>query len=122
MNRKVLIVDDTNFARLRLKKMLEDTKYEVIGEAGDGEEALLLLKDIKPDIITLDMNMPKMDGITFLKKFRSVNTTTKIIVMSAVGHEIAINKIIAEGANGFLKKPFQQPELLLALSKMYLNE
>ena len=120
MSRKLLIVDDTNFARLRLKKLLEETNYEVIGEAGDGEEALRMLKDINPDIITLDMNMPVMDGMTFIKKFRSVNKKTKIIVMSAVGHDIAVTRAIEEGADGFLKKPFQQPELLLALSKLYI--
>lgn len=113
-----MIIDDTNFARLRLKKLLENTQYEVVGEAEDGEEALHMLGSIKPDIITLDMNMPKMDGMTFLKKFRSVNKTTKIIVMSAVGHEIAINNVMMAGANGFLKKPFQQGELIVLLNKI----
>ncbi|MGS2720448.1 protein-glutamate methylesterase/protein-glutamine glutaminase [Paraglaciecola aestuariivivens] len=106
---KVLIVDDSTFFRRRIKQILEeDTELEVVGEAKDGEEALALVKSLNPDVVTMDVEMPVMDGITAVKNIMAYKTVP-IIMFSSLTHEGAQSTFDAldAGAVDFLPKKFE---------------
>ena len=84
MAKTVLITDDTAFMRMTLKNVIEKNGYTVVGEAGDGEQAVAMYKELQPDLVTMDITMPKMDGITAIKEIMKVDPKAKIIVCSAM--------------------------------------
>ncbi|MDR0832052.1 MAG: response regulator [Bacillales bacterium] len=115
----VLIVDDGSFMRLIIKKMLEKSgKYEVIGEAIDGQEALQLVKELNPDIITMDINMPRMNGLVALKEILDINPQAKVIMITSLGMEENVKKAIELGAAGFIVKPFEESHLYAVLENI----
>lgn len=120
--KKVFMIDDADFAKSYLRKILSNSNFQVIGEASNGEEGIRMLASLSPDIITVDMNMPIMDGLEFIKKFRSVNKEIKIILISAVGHEMAVTKAISAGANDFLTKPVKPSSLFRILHNFFPDE
>ena len=81
---KILLIDDAQISRNLLKEYIENTKHEVIGEAENGIEGLQKYKELKPDLIILDMRMPKMTGIEFLKEINDMDENVKVLVCSAV--------------------------------------
>ena len=111
----VLIVDDAVFMRTVLKKMLEESGYEVVGEASNGVEAISKAKDLKPDIVTLDITMPEMDGVTALPKILESSPDTKVIMCSAMGQQPMVVDAIKNGAKDFIVKPFQKARVLQAI-------
>ena len=116
----VLVVDDLAFVKLVLKEILEKAGFRVVGQAGDGEEALRLYREKQPDVVLLDITMPKMDGITALREMRSISTHAKIIMCSALGQQRLIVQAIQLGATDFIVKPFR-PERVIASVKKALN-
>ena len=114
----VLIVDDTNFMRTSLKKILIDNGFEVVGEAENGEIAYKKYMQLCPDIVTMDITMPILDGIEGLKKIKSFDENAKVIMITAMGQEAMVRDAILSGAKGFIVKPFKAETVVSVLSKL----
>jgi two-component system chemotaxis response regulator CheY len=109
---KILIVDDTLFMRTLLKNILFSGGHTIVGEAGDGEEGVGRYKDLKPDLVTMDVVMPKLNGIEALKAIKALDPQARVIMCSAVGQEQMVKLAIRSGARGYIIKPFQAPKVL----------
>lgn len=118
MAKRVLIVDDAAFMRMLLKDIITKAGYEVVGEAANGVEAVEKYKELKPDVVTMDITMPEMDGITAIKKIREIDPNAKIIVCSAMGQQAMVIEAIQAGAKDFIVKPFQHSRVIEALQKL----
>ncbi len=116
--KRVLIVDDASFMRMSIKTMLEKGGYEVAGEAGNGLEAVSKYKELKPDIVTMDITMPEMDGIEALKLIMQYDSKAKIIMVSAMGQETLVKQSILNGAKTFIVKPFKEEQVIQSLNKL----
>lgn len=110
-----LVVDDAIFMRTVLKKMLADAEFKVIGEAGNGMQAIEMAKMLQPDIVTLDITMPEMDGINAIEKILEVSPNSKIIMCSAMGQHSKVVDAIKKGAKDFIVKPFEKARVLQAI-------
>ncbi|MDF2945987.1 MAG: response regulator [Bacillales bacterium] len=117
MAHKILIVDDAAFMRMMIKDILTKNGYDVVGEAADGAQAVEMYKEHSPDLVTLDITMPEMDGITALKQIRSMNPNAKVIMCSAMGQQAMVIDAIQAGAKDFIVKPFQAERVLEAIAK-----
>jgi len=115
--KRVLVVDDAAFMRLSLRTTLEKNGYEVVGEAGNGIKAIEMYKLLKPEIVTMDITMPDMDGIEALGEIIKFDSKANVIMLSAMGQEIKIREAVILGAKGFIIKPFKEEYLLKAISK-----
>ncbi len=111
----IMIVDDSRTSRKLLRDLLERGGFEVIGEAGDGEEGWLLYKELKPDIVTMDITMPKMDGIESLTMIKKENPDAKIVMITAAGQNEKMVEALKRGATDFLVKPFEEEKVLTTL-------
>ena len=110
-----LIVDDAIFMRTVIKKILTDANFTVLGEAGNGLQAIEMAKQLQPDIMTLDITMPELDGIGAIEKILEVSPNTKIIMCSAVGQHHKVVESIQKGAKDFIVKPFEKTRVLQAI-------
>lgn len=117
MGNKVLIVDDAAFMRMMIKDILEKNGYEVVGEAQNGLEAVEKYDELRPDLVTMDITMPEMDGIEALKKIREINSDATVIMCSAMGQQAMVIDAIQAGAKDFIVKPFQAERVLEAVKK-----
>lgn len=108
---KILIVDDSNIIRRAIEKYLYEFELECVGTAGDGESALELFREHLPDIVTLDITMPRMDGLSCLEKIMQIKPDTRVLIISALKDPATGLQAIRKGARGFLPKPFTQQEL-----------
>ena len=115
---RVLISDDSVFMRLVLKKLLTENGYEVVGEASDGKQAVQLFKALKPDLVTMDITMPVMDGIEAVKRIHEEDPLARIIMVTAIGQRDVIGEAINAGASGFIIKPFEGGEVLRTIVKI----
>lgn len=115
---KILITDDAAFMRMMLKDILVQGGHEVVGEAANGAEAVDLYNQLKPDLVTMDITMPQMDGITALKKIRETTPGAKIVMCSAMGQQAMVIEAIQAGAQDFIVKPFQAQRVLEAIKKL----
>jgi len=118
VGKKVLIVDDAAFMRMMIKNILTKNGFEVVGEASNGVEAVELYKKLKPDLVTMDITMPEMDGIEALKKIKEIDPNAKVIMVSAMGQQQLVIEAIQAGAKDFIVKPFQPDRLLEAVNKV----
>lgn len=116
--KRVLIVDDTVFMRMSLKMMLENNGFEVVGEAENGKVGVRKYKELKPDIVTMDITMPEMTGIEALKEIRNLDPKAKVIMVSALGQEPMVKEAVLNGAKTFIVKPFKEEHLIQTLSKI----
>lgn len=112
----VLMVDDSAVSRKVLRNILEKGGYEVIGEAVNGEEGYLKYKELKPDIVTMDITMPVMDGIESLSLIKRENEDTKVVMITASGQREKMVEALKRGAEEFILKPFEEEEILKTLS------
>lgn len=117
---KILVVDDANLARAMLKKILEDNGYKEVLEAANGIEAVDFYQEHRPDLVTMDITMPEMDGITAIKKIMEIDPNANIIVCSALGQKDVVMEAISAGAKHFLVKPFE-PDKVLKVIKALLS-
>jgi two-component system, chemotaxis family, chemotaxis protein CheY len=113
----ILIVDDAAFMRMMIKDILTKNGFQVVGEAADGVQAIEKYKEFMPDLITMDITMPEMDGITALKEIKKINPNVKVIMCSAMGQQAMVIDAIQAGARDFIVKPFQADRVLEAISK-----
>ena len=117
MATSVLIVDDAAFMRMMIKDILEKNDFQVIGEAADGQQAVELYKEHSPELVTMDITMPEMDGITALKEIRKHDLNATVIMCSAMGQQAMVIDAIQAGAKDFIVKPFQADRVLEAINK-----
>jgi len=118
MAKRVLVTDDALFMRTTLKNILLQNGYEVCGEAANGKEAVELFTSLKPDIVTMDITMPEMDGISALKAIREIDPEAKVIMCTAMGQKNMVVEAVQAGAKDFIVKPFQPDRVLAAVSKL----
>ncbi|RSK34632.1 response regulator [Hymenobacter metallilatus] len=112
MKNRILIVDDSFYMRTMLKNMLTDAGYEVVGEAANGQQALEMATDTKPDLITLDVILPDNTGLDVLKGIRQEQPDVKVVMCSAVGQEVIVNEALESGATAYIVKPFSEEKVL----------
>ncbi|WP_281165292.1 response regulator [Liquorilactobacillus sicerae] len=117
MGKKILIVDDAVFMRIKLKDILEKNGYEVAGEAQNGKEAIEKYQSVSPDLVTMDITMPEVDGIQALKKIRENDGSAKVIMCSAMGQQGMVMDAIKAGAIDFIVKPFDTERVIKAVDK-----
>jgi two-component system chemotaxis response regulator CheY len=115
---KIMIVDDAAFMRITIKNMLQKSEHEVVGEAENGRVAVEKYRELKPDIVTMDITMPEMDGLAALKAIRAEDPNAKIIMVSAMGQEAMVRDAVLNGARGFIVKPFKEDGILAAINKL----
>lgn len=114
--KKILIVDDAIFMRKSLRMILEQSNYEVVGEAENGQDALEQYKLLKPDIVTMDITMPVMNGIDSLKAIVQEDSKANVVMISAVGQESYVKEAIISGAKSFIIKPFKGETVIQILN------
>lgn len=115
---KVLIVDDAAFMRMMIKDILEKGGFEIVGEANNGLKAVELFKKEKPDVVTMDITMPDMDGIEAVKAIKEFDPAAKVIMCSAMGQQTMVMDAIKAGAKDFIVKPFQPDRVIEAVTKV----
>jgi two-component system chemotaxis response regulator CheY len=114
MARSVLVVDDSAFMRNLLKQLLEDD-HEVVGEAENGVEAVELYRELAPDVVTMDVVMPIRNGIEATAEIKSIDPNSSVIMCTSVGQEEKMREAVEAGADGYITKPFQKPNVLEAI-------
>ena len=114
---RILVVDDAAFMRKMVSDALTKGGHEVVGEAGNGVEAVARFQELKPELTTLDITMPEKDGLSALKDIMALDPSAKVIMCSALGQEAKVIESIRSGAKDFVVKPFQQDRVLAALDK-----
>ena len=118
MGNNILVVDDAAFMRMMVKDILTKGGYNVVGEAENGVVAVQKYSELKPDLVTLDITMPEMDGIQALKKIKEVDGGANVIMCSAMGQQSMVIEAIQNGAKDFIVKPFQADRVLEAVKKV----
>ena len=114
----ILIVDDSRTSRKMLRNILEENGHKVVDEAADGQEGVKKYQATKPDIVTMDITMPIVDGVEALKMIKAMHSEAKVIMVTAAGQRNKMIECIKEGADEFLTKPFEQGEILVVISKI----
>lgn len=115
---KILIVDDAAFMRMMIKNILIKEGYDVVGEAENGAQAIEKYKELNPDLVTMDITMPEMDGISAVKEIMKINKGAKVVMCSAMGQQAMVIDAIQAGAKDFIVKPFQPDRVIEAISKV----
>lgn len=108
---KLLIVDDSNIMRRAIEKYVKPFDLDIVGTAADGEAALALFRQHLPDLVTLDITMPRMDGLVCLDEIMRIKPSTRVLVISALKDPATGLQALRKGARGFLPKPFTEAEL-----------
>jgi two-component system, chemotaxis family, chemotaxis protein CheY len=115
---KLMIVDDSNIMRRRIERSQNFDELELIGTAGNGVEAIELFKKADPDVVTMDLTMPQMDGIECISKLVELKPAIRILVISALADKATAVEAMEKGANGFLNKPFTDRQLNEAMADL----
>lgn len=118
MGKKVLIVDDADFMRMMIRDILTKNGYEIAGEATDGNSALAKYKEVAPDLVTMDITMPEMDGVESVKAILNYDPDARIIMVSAIGQQAIVIDAIQAGAKDFIVKPFEPERVIEAVCKV----
>ena len=116
--KRVLIVDDAAFMRMSLKKILEENGLEVVGEAENGRIGVQKYNELRPDIVTMDITMPEMDGISALKGIMAIDPNAKVVMISAMGQESFVRESILTGAKNFIVKPFNREHVIRVINSL----
>ncbi|MCR5156438.1 MAG: response regulator [Butyrivibrio sp.] len=122
MQRKVLIADDTALMRELIRGALPVEEYTIVGEAKSGVDAIEMYKATKPDVMILDINMPKMNGIDALSEIMKIDPQAKVIMCSDQKYESMIMMALKKGAKDFVIKPFTSYDILLAVKKLFNDQ
>ena len=118
MKKRILIIDDSMFIRTLINDAVIAAGYEVVGQAGTGEEGISLALELKPDLITLDNILPDMVGLDIVRVLKSEEKlASKIIMLSAVGQESVVQQGLALGAEEYLTKPFDASQMIASIKK-----
>ena len=117
MGLRVLVVDDAAFMRMMIKDILSKNGFEVVGEGANGLQAVEKYKELKPDLTTMDITMPEMNGIDAVKAIKAIDGSARIVMVSAMGQQPMVIEAIQAGATDFIVKPFQPDRVVEALNK-----
>jgi two-component system, chemotaxis family, chemotaxis protein CheY len=115
---KLMIVDDSNIMRRRIERSNQFEELELVGTAGNGVEAIEMFKKMDPDVVTMDLTMPQMDGIECISKLVALKPAIRILVISALADKATAVEAMEKGANGFLNKPFTDRQLNEAIADL----
>ncbi|MFD1735921.1 response regulator [Bacillus salitolerans] len=115
---RILIVDDAKFMRVTLSNILQKGDHEIVGEAENGTQAIQLFEELSPDLVTMDITMPEMNGLDALKAIKNKAPQAKIIMCSAMGQQKMVVEAIEAGAKDFIVKPFEESRVLEAINRV----
>ena len=115
---KLMIVDDSNLMRRRIERSQQFEELQLVGTAADGVEALDLFRRTDPDVVTMDITMPHMDGIECISRLVALKPEVRILVVSALADKATAVEAMEKGANGFLNKPFTDRQLNEAIAEL----
>lgn len=118
----VLMVDDSKTSRRILRATLERGGFTIVGEASNGEEGYIKYKELKPDIVTMDITMPSMDGIESLTLIKKVDSDAKVVMITAAGQKEKMVEALKRGAEEFITKPFEDDKVLETLNRVVGKE
>jgi two-component system chemotaxis response regulator CheY len=116
--KKVLIVDDAALMRMTIRNILVKNGFEDVEEAANGLEGLQKYKELRPDIVTMDITMPEMTGLEALKSIMEFDSAAKIVMVSAMGQESMVREAIMYGAKSFIIKPFREDHVMKTISEI----
>ena len=119
---EIMVVDDAAFMRVSLIKIIQKAGHRIIDEAENGQEAVAKYKEIEPDLVTMDITMPKMDGLEAVKKITEYDSNANIIMCSAMGQKALVIETIDAGARDFILKPFNERFVLKAINRTLEND
>ena len=115
---RILVVDDSLLARNNLKNILQNGKHEVVGEAIDGKQAVDQYQSLKPDIVTMDITMPNVNGIDSLKEIIASDPKARVVMITALGQGGKILEALNSGARHYIAKPFESDKVLEAIREV----
>jgi two-component system chemotaxis response regulator CheY len=118
MKARILIADDASFMRQMIREIIEPEGYEVVGEATNGIEAVEQYVELRPDIVTMDIVMPKRSGIDAVKGILAEDAGAQVVMCSALGQETLVQEALQAGARDFIVKPFKPDAVLTTLNKI----
>ena len=118
MAARILIVDDALFMRNMLRNIFSESGFDVVGEAQNGNEAVEKYRELKPDLVTMDIVMPEKNGIEALKEIMGEDAGARIVICSALGQESLIMEALEAGARDFIVKPFKPPKVIEVTQKV----
>lgn len=118
---KILIVDDAVFIRKVLRGILQELGEEVVGEASSGNEALRMVKEYRPDVVTLDITLPDMSGLELLKKIKEISSSTQVVMITAISNHEVVKEAMKVGATNYITKPFSREKVEEVLKKVEKN-
>lgn len=118
MHKRIMVVEDNAFARMMIKEVIESHGYRVVGEASGGLEAIEMYSKLKPDVVTMDITMPDINGIEVVKAIIASDQEAKIIMISALGQPEPIVGALKAGAKDFLAKPFKKDRVKQAINQV----
>lgn len=119
MAKKIMVVDDSRIVQLQLQKILSDTEYEVAACCQSGEDALKEYDEVKPDLVTMDILMPGMDGLEAARLLLKEHPEARVVIVSSLAYDDTVNEANDIGAKGFVYKPFDREQILDALGKAF---
>lgn len=119
MSKKIMVVDDSRVAQLQLQKILSDSPYEVISCCQTGEEAVNEYEAVKPDLVTMDILMPGLDGLEAAKKILEADPEAKVLMISSLAYDDTIAEAKEIGTKGFIYKPFDRDQVLETINKIF---
>ena len=114
----IMIVDDSRTSRKILRQILEDAGHTIVGEAVDGEEGYLKYKELKPDLVTLDITMPKLAGLEALQLIKTCDENAQVVMITAAGQKEKMIQAIKYGAAEFIAKPYDEEDVKQVINKI----
>ncbi|WP_067840134.1 response regulator [Amphibacillus sediminis] len=115
---RILVTDDAAFMRMQLKNIFQSLGHEVVGEAENGQVAVDLYNELKPELVTMDITMPEMNGVEAVRKIKENDPNATIVMCSAMGQQQMVLEAIQAGAKDFIVKPFDQERIKQAIEKI----
>lgn len=119
---RVLVADDASFMRQMIREIVEAEGHEVVGEASDGDEAVEEFRRLHPDVVTMDIVMPRRSGIDAVKGIMDLDSGARIVMCSALGQETLVQEALQAGAKDFIVKPFKPDSVVTTLNKVLEKE
>lgn len=116
--KRVLVADDASFMRQMIRDIIEPEGYEVVGEASDGMEVVEKFKELQPDVVMMDIVMPKRSGIDAVRAIREKHPDAVVVMCSALGQETLVMEALQAGARDFIVKPFKPDSVIATLAKV----